>query len=220
MRWFMLPVSIGAHVIAAVVLLIVPLAAEVDWPPPAPLRAALVTPVAAVPASVVALAPPRGHAAAPRVAPPFSEAPERDVLSGEGDDPVVNGPVEASIDPGLPSGIGSTVVVTVPPPAEQQTAVRSGPLRIGQGVRAPKKIVDASPVYPAIALSARVQGAVILEAVINERGDVERVRVLRSEPLLDRAAIDAVRRWRYTPTTLNGTPVAVLMTITINFTLR
>jgi protein TonB len=61
---------------------------------------------------------------------------------------------------------------------------------------------------------------VILEAVINERGVVERLRVLKSVPLLDAAAMDAVSRWRYTPTLLNGTPVAVLMTITINFTLK
>jgi protein TonB len=49
---------------------------------------------------------------------------------------------------------------------------------------------------------------------------VERLKVLKSVPLLDAAAIDAVSRWRYTPTLLNGTPVAVLMTITINFTLK
>jgi protein TonB len=96
----------------------------------------------------------------------------------------------------------------------------TGPVRVGQGVREPRKIVDARPVYPALALSVKIQGAVILEAVINERGGVERVRVLKSIPLLDAAAIDAVSRWRYTPTLLNGTPVAVLMTITINFTLK
>ena len=64
-----------------------------------------------------------------------------------------------------------------------------------------------------------MQGTVILEAVINERGAIERVRVLRSVPLLDAAAITAVQNWRYTPTLLNGVPVSVLMTITINFRL-
>jgi protein TonB len=91
---------------------------------------------------------------------------------------------------------------------------------VGQGVREPRKIVDATPVYPTLALSVKVEGAVILEAVINERGVVERLKVLKSVPLLDAAAIDAVSRWRYTPTLLNGTPVSVLMTITINFTLK
>jgi protein TonB len=80
--------------------------------------------------------------------------------------------------------------------------------------------VDAAPIYPEIARRSKVQGAVILEAVIDESGAVNRVKVLRSSPLLDAAAIDAVSRWRYTPTLLNGTPVAVLMTITINFTLN
>jgi protein TonB len=94
------------------------------------------------------------------------------------------------------------------------------PQRAGQGVREPRKIVDVAPIYPEIARRAKVQGAVILEAVIDESGAVDRIRVLRSSPLLDAAAIDAVSRWRYTPTLLNGTPVAVLMTITINFTLN
>jgi len=87
-------------------------------------------------------------------------------------------------------------------------------------VREPKKISDVRPVYPAIAQAAKVEGMVILEAVINERGTVERVRVLRSVPLLDAAAVEAVRNWRYTPTLLNGTPVSVLMTITLHFTLH
>ena len=79
--------------------------------------------------------------------------------------------------------------------------------------------MDVTPVYPPIALSAGIEGAVILEAVINERGEIERVKVLRSQPLLDAAAVDAVRRWRYSPTLLSGVPVAVLLTITVNFTL-
>jgi protein TonB len=87
-------------------------------------------------------------------------------------------------------------------------------------VREPRKIVDVRPVYPPIAQSARIEGIVILEAVINERGLVERVKVLRSVPLLDAAAVEAVGQWRYTPTLLNGSPVSVLMTITLNFTLR
>ena len=105
------------------------------------------------------------------------------------------------------------VPIDPPPPA------RPAPVRAGPGVREPKKIVDVTPVYPPIALKARVEGAVILEAVINERGEIERVKVLRSQPLLDDAAVDAVRRWRYTPTLLSGIPVGVLMTITVNFTL-
>jgi protein TonB len=64
-----------------------------------------------------------------------------------------------------------------------------------------------------------VEGVVILEAVLDENGNVKSVRVLTSKPLLDDAAIRAVRQWRYTPTLLNGIPVPVLMTITVNFQL-
>jgi protein TonB len=88
---------------------------------------------------------------------------------------------------------------------------------VGGTVREPKKIVNVAPVYPQMALASRVEGIVILEAVINTDGRVERLRVLRSSPLLDEAAIAAVKQWRYTPTLLNGVPVPVLMTITVNF---
>jgi len=76
------------------------------------------------------------------------------------------------------------------------------------------------PDYPAIARSARVTGTVILEAVIAEDGTVRDVRVLRSIRLLDEAAIEAVRQWRFTPTLLNGEAVPVIMTVTVAFNLN
>jgi protein TonB len=75
-------------------------------------------------------------------------------------------------------------------------------------------------VYPAIARSARVGGIVILETTIAEDGSVQDVRVIRSIPLLDAAAVDAVRQGRVTPSRLNGQPVRVLMTVTVSFTLN
>ena len=77
-----------------------------------------------------------------------------------------------------------------------------------------------NPVYPSIAQSARVQGVVIVEATIGPDGRVSDARVLRSIPLLDQAALDAVRQWVFTPTLLNGVPVPVIMTVTVNFTLQ
>ena len=65
-----------------------------------------------------------------------------------------------------------------------------------------------------------MQGVVIIEATIGPTGAVQDARILRSIPLLDAAALEAVRQWEYRPTLLNGVPVAVLMTITVNFTLR
>ena len=68
--------------------------------------------------------------------------------------------------------------------------------------------------------SARTQGVVILEVVIGPDGRVDRVAVLRAIPLLDQAAMDAVKEWEFTPTLLNGAPVPVIMTVTVNFSLQ
>lgn len=92
-------------------------------------------------------------------------------------------------------------------------------VRVGSGIVEPKKIRHVPPVYPEIARQARVQGVVIVEVLVDERGEVSDVKVLRSVPLLDQAAVDAVRQWRYTPTLLNGLPVRVVMTATVNFSL-
>ena len=92
------------------------------------------------------------------------------------------------------------------------------PLRIGGQIRAPTKIKDVKPVYPAIARSARVEGVVTIEATIGFDGKVIDTKVVRSVPLLDQAALDAVRQWEYTPTVVNGVPMPVVVTVTINFT--
>jgi TonB family protein len=101
-----------------------------------------------------------------------------------------------------------------------QPAGRSDePVRIGDGVPPPAKIHDVPPVYPPAAREAGVQGLVILEATIDPTGEVGNVEVLRSVPELEEAAIAAVEQWRYEPTLVDGAPVSVLMTVTINFLL-
>jgi protein TonB len=92
-------------------------------------------------------------------------------------------------------------------------------VRVGGDIQEPRKVVDAPVVYPDIAKQARVQGIVILECTISPAGDVVKAEVLRSIPLLDQAAIDSVKQWRYTPTLLNGVPVPVIMTVTVSFKL-
>jgi protein TonB len=77
-----------------------------------------------------------------------------------------------------------------------------------------------APIYPPVALAAGREGTVILEAVIGEDGRVRDVRVMRAVPLLDQAAMDAVRQWRFTPTLLNGQPVPVIMSVTVGFHLK
>jgi protein TonB len=93
-------------------------------------------------------------------------------------------------------------------------------VRVGGNIRAPAKVTDVRPVYPVEAQSAKIQGVVIIEAVIGEDGRVAQGCVLRSIPLLDVAALDAVKQWEFTPTLLNGAPVPVIMTVTVNFTLQ
>jgi len=102
--------------------------------------------------------------------------------------------------------------------AAAREKARMAAVRIGGQIKAPTKIKDVKPVYPAMAQSARVAGVVTIEATIGPDGKVIDAKVVRSVPLLDQAALDAVRQWEYTPTLLNGVPVPVLITVTINFT--
>jgi len=106
-------------------------------------------------------------------------------------------------------------VLPPPPPS----IVPAAPVRVGSGIRPPQKIHHVAPIYPAVAQAARLTGVVILDAVIREDGSVANVRILRSLPLLDQAAVDAVRQWRFTPTLLNGRPVSVVMTVTVAFSM-
>lgn len=113
-----------------------------------------------------------------------------------------------------------------PQPAQVPAPTRSaidadsaGAIRVGHGISEPKKIRDVRPIYPAIAQSAQVQGIVILEILVDTAGNVADAKILRSIPLLDQAAIDAVSQWKYMPTLLNGVPVSLVMTVTVNFTL-
>jgi len=92
------------------------------------------------------------------------------------------------------------------------------PVRVGGQIKAPTKIKDVKPLYPAIAQQARVGGVVTIEATIGSDGKVTDAKVVRSIPMLDQAALDAVRQWEYTPTLLNGVPVPILTTVNINFT--
>jgi protein TonB len=101
--------------------------------------------------------------------------------------------------------------------AAARAKAKAAAVRIGGQIKAPTKIKDVKPVYPAIAKSARVAGVVMIEATIGPDGKVIDAKVVRSIPLLDQAALDAVRQWEYTPTLLNGVPVPVLVTVTINF---
>jgi len=104
--------------------------------------------------------------------------------------------------------------------AEAREKAKAEAVRVGGKMKPPAKIKDVQPVYPAAARTARVAGVVIVEATIGADGKVIDAKVLRSVPMLDQAALDAVKQWEYTPTLLNGKPVPIVMTVTINFKLQ
>ena len=95
------------------------------------------------------------------------------------------------------------------------------PLRVGGNIRPPTKVHDVKPVYPDGMRAAGVEGVVPMEAIIADNGTVQSVRVLSAQvhPELAIAAADAVRQWRFNPTLLNGKPVEVVMTVTVQFKL-
>jgi periplasmic protein TonB len=211
------PLSIAAHTAAVVAIVVVPLLATDALPalregisytaitavvPPEPPR-----PRVTRPAEVAAANP----AAAPLVAPDHIAAePEwqRDPLATADD------------GAGIVGGIEHGAELLAPPPPPPAPPARKDPVPVGGRVTAPARTHYAAPIYPPIAQSARVSGLVIIQATIGIDGAVVEARVLRSVPLLDEAALTAVRQWRYTPTRLNGEPVAVIMTVTVNFELR
>ena len=80
-------------------------------------------------------------------------------------------------------------------------------------------IYRIQPEYPALARQVRVQGTVVLRAVISREGTIENLQVLSGHPLLVKAAMEAVRQWRYRPYVLNGEPVEVETQVTVNFIL-
>jgi TonB family protein len=135
-------------------------------------------------------------------------------------DPPADGPISFPVLVSISDGsdIGTPIAPTGSPSVREVNA--AGAIRVGGNIRTPVKIKDVRPVYPPEAQAARVTGVVILEARIGEDGSVDDARVLRSIPLLDQAAVDAVMQWRFRPTLLNGKPVPVIMTVTVNFTLQ
>ena len=214
-----LPLSLAAHALALIVLVVVPLIAIDALPLPDELRAVTLVrpepppePPQPIPARREA-APPANPDAAPVEAPP-SITPEPPVRPptdvGEVDTgSTIDGAVLGS------GGIERFSDLTPPPaPAPTQT------VRVGGTVTAPTKIHDVAPAYPQLARSAGIQGIVIIQATIGVDGSVVGAEVLRPVPFLDQAALDAVRQWRFTPTRLNGVPVAVIMTVTVNFRLN
>jgi protein TonB len=186
--------------------------AEMPAPPPPPPPPAPASRPTATEASKPV--PSRGQLSFPIEA-PREIGPERGIDFGEEEG--VLGGVEGGLPGGVLGGVVGGLLTDVPPPPPPPPLP---PVRIGGQIRPPTLIRRVEPVYPDFAVQAHVTGVVILEATVNERGEVVDVVVLRSIKLLDKAAIDAVKQWRYSPVLLNGTPRSFVLTVTLNFSIK
>jgi periplasmic protein TonB len=179
-------------------------------PPPPPPPAAGARPVAKAPAA------PRPTEPAKFVAPievPEEIRPDDLSLDLGGAEGGVAGGVEGGVPGGVLGGIvGGLPQNAAPPPAPV--------VRVGGSVKPPKLVKQVAPEYPALAMQARLQAVVIVEAYVGTDGRVKSAKVLRGAPLFDDPALSAVRQWRYAPLLLNGVPTEFVLTVTLNFKLQ
>ena len=96
----------------------------------------------------------------------------------------------------------------------------NGPLKVGQEIQSLRLIEQVKPTYPELAKLSRTEGAVMLQVSINKEGTVSKCEIVSGAPLLTRAAQDAVKRWKYKPTVINGSPVEVITQVRVVFNLK
>jgi protein TonB len=139
------------------------------------------------------------------------------------DEPAAEGPpsMDGLVPGGIPNGVPNAALTeiarAVPPTIVKPTSPQK--LRISSGVAAGMLVLHVKPQYPMLAMQARVQGTVVLQAVIGKDGTVHDLHVISGHPLLAPAAIEAVKQWRYRPYLLNNEPVEVDTQVNVNFTL-
>ncbi|HYA62053.1 MAG TPA: energy transducer TonB [Candidatus Sulfotelmatobacter sp.] len=188
-------------------------------PPPPPPPAPTVVVRAAAPRRVFENA---GKLIAPRAIPKeiqmIKEAPLPPDMEGVG----VAGGVPGGVAGGTMGGVIGGVIggVTSAGPLAPKREGPRAPVRVGGRVKEPRLISRVDPVYPSLARQTHMQGSVVIDAIIDEHGDVVEMKVVSGPPLLIQAAMDAVRRWKYQPTYLNEEPVPVQLNVTVTFRLN
>src|SRR5262249_32298358 len=148
--------------------------------------------------------------------PPLSVATDREVLAYVRLKPGAIGYVSAS------TPVQGAKTLAVGGKGEATLSASREPIRVGPGgaVPAPEKVFNVPPEYPAPARAARTEGTVDLDILISANGTVEDARLIQGNPMLSQAAVAAVKRWKYAPTVINGTPVPVRMVAKVTFVLH
>ncbi len=215
-----LPISIAIHLVALLAIFVVPLLANIVVPTVSVDLPEFVRLAPMPPPPPVTIQQPRVSSApspAPRSGAP-TQAPDKITEEKPPPPAYVPGPIGATSGIDIEGALLIGPVVAVPPPPVPPKP--AGPVKVADLPVPPHKTVDVRPIYPEHARAARIEGVVVMEAVLDPTGHVTQLRVVRSVPMLDQAAMDAVRQWRYTPTMYYGKPVSVLLTITISFKLQ
>ncbi len=230
-------ISIGVHAAIVAAVLIVPLlytqvidlhqfevtylaAPLVPAPPPPPPPAAAVArqvPRKALPATAKLTMP----IAIPKKIPAPSAAPEAasDIVAG------VAGGVAGGVPGGQIGGLLGGMVESAgpaappPPPPVAEAVVSSGPLHVGGEVKPPRELYKPPPKYPLLAVQARIEGDVQIDALIDKDGNVVQARAISGPGVLIPAALEAVKHWKYQPTYLNGVPWPIELTVHVTFSL-
>ena len=229
-RW---PAAFAVHAALLAAATLAPLMASSELPPPVGGTRAFLVPVLVAPppppapaAPAVIRNPVRKDApvtpslSRPRAAVVAPTAERSEVLDSPAPAPPVltaDEGVPGGIEEGVPGGIVGGILE--PSARAEEPPSTSGRVRVGGKVKEPRKLKNVAPVYPDVAARAKVEGVVLLEVAIAPTGRVEDVRVLRSIPLLDEAAVAAARQWLFSPTLLGGVPVHVAMTVSVRFSL-
>lgn len=207
-------VSLALHTVIVAVVVVVPILYFTDQlPTPHEVLSAFVPSAGPITPPPPPPPPPQaGATATPKAEPTTGRTPLPTVTPAAAEVPVTAGGVSGGVSGGVAGGTVGGIV--------DMSGGGEGPVRVGGQIKAPGLAHRVEPRYPPAAEQARLQGVVVLEATVDISGRVQTARVLSGLPLLNEAAIEAVKQWRYSPLVLNGTPTPFILTVTVNFRLQ